>query len=224
MMRRCVGTWPRRWLVAVTLLLGAASAFIPDRSFAELSDPVQSLMSVTVPLLGILLIADLRRAPGTGLVASLPAAVLVAAAIGGYGVLVCALMTGGSWRDTPVVILGGVLVQVLAQLVGTGMALLLRSPWLAFPATFLPFVLWLALDDGSARAWLTPYETARHLLSGHMTQQAWLQWLAVFALWGIALNAAGAAAFAARRRDGGGSARGTPAGSLQSGHAGRNEG
>ncbi len=90
-------------------------------------------------------------------------------------------------------VVGGVLVQVIAQLVGTGLGLLLRPVPVAFVATFLPLVLWLALGAaGGLREWLTPYATARHLLSGDLDAQAWLRVLTVVLLWPAALNVAGA--------------------------------
>ncbi len=191
-------------LIAVTVLLGAATAAalaaaLPpgDLTFAALSDPVQSLMSVLVPLLGILLVRD-----ATGLRSSLAAAVPAAAAVGAFGALACAAAlavaspdaAGDPWAHAAVITLGGVLVQVLAMLVGTGLGLLLRSVPVAFAATFVPLVLWIALAplDG-LRPWLTPYETARHLLSGQMDGLAWLQWLVVVLLWGAGPNVAGAA-------------------------------
>jgi hypothetical protein len=60
-LRRSVGTRPRQWTAAITLLNAAASAAglpsaipVADRTLAALSDPVQSLASL-VPLTGILL-------------------------------------------------------------------------------------------------------------------------------------------------------------------------
>jgi hypothetical protein len=208
--------------MAGTLLLGVAAAAalaagLPpqERTFAALSAVVQSLMSVLVPLLGILLVRDLRRAPGTaGLASTLAAAVLVAAGVGVFGAVATALVLAPSgatdaWGHAAVTALGGVLVQLLAVLVGTGMALLLRPVPLAFLATFLPLAVWAALDAVDvlrpARQ-LTPYETARDLLSGDMSPAAWLQWLVVVLVWGVGLNAAGAVRgrgiSAARGRDG----------------------
>lgn len=210
-LRRCVGTRGRRWLLAGTLLLGAATAALlaaavppQDRTFAALSDPVQSLMSVTLPLLGILLIRDLRwDAFATGLRSTLVAAVLAAAAVGVFGAVACAaalaVASPGAGRDpwahAALIALGGVLVQVLAMLIGAGMGLLLRPVPVAFLATFLPLMIWLGLGAVDAlrpsREWLTPYATVRHLMSGEMGALQWLQWLVVVLLWGAGLVAAG---------------------------------
>ena len=140
-----------------TLLLGAATAATlaaaGERTFAALNDPVQSLMSVTVPLLGILLVQDLRRSPGPiRLAPTLLAAVLVAAAVGAFGVTACAtalvVTAQDPWRHAASIAVGGVLVQMLAQLVGTGTGLLLRSARLAFPAGKPANVLFRVSNSG----------------------------------------------------------------------------
>jgi len=212
--RRAVGTWPRRWLVAVTLLVGlsaavAGTAAAPsaDRTFAALADPMQSLMSVMVPLFGILLARDLRRAPRAARIApTLLAAGLLAAVIGAFGVLVCAAALAVAapatpadpWLHAGTIAVGSVLVQVVAGLVGTGLGLLLRSVVVAFLASIvLPLGLWFVLGGVDvlrpAQAWLTPYATVRNLLSGQMSAVRWAQWLVVALIWGVGLNTVGAA-------------------------------
>jgi hypothetical protein len=61
----------------------------------------------------------------------------------------------------------------------------------------LPLGLWFVLGSVTvlrpAQAWLTPYPSVQNLLSGAMSALAWAQWLVVVLLWGVALNAAGAA-------------------------------
>jgi hypothetical protein len=212
--RRLVATWPRRWLIAITLLSGALAAIVmaatahrADLTFAGLSQPAQSLMSIPAPLLGILLAGDLRRTPrGARVMPSLLAATLLAAAIGVFGVLVCAAalalaLPGAAqdpWGHVVTIAVGSVLVQVVAQLVGVGLGLLLRPAWLAFAASIvLPLGLWYVLGAVEvlrpAQAWLTPYGTVGNLLSGTMDPGRWAQWLAVFLIWGVGLNAVGAA-------------------------------
>jgi hypothetical protein len=39
----------------------------------------------------------------------------------------------------------------------------------------------------------TPYATVQNLLSGEMSAAKWAQWLIVLLIWGVGLNAAGAA-------------------------------
>ncbi|GIH90375.1 hypothetical protein Psi01_10050 [Planobispora siamensis] len=211
--RRAVGTRSRRWLLAITLLLGlsaaaALAAALPpaERTLAGLSQAVQLLMSVTVPFFGVLLAHDLRRASRTTRIApTLLGAVLLAAAVGAFGFLVCAAALAvvpstapAAWDHAGAIAVGGVLVQALAQLTGTGLGLLLRSPVIACLATIvLPLGLWYALGNVEAlrpaQDWLTPFAGAQNLLSGQMSAVMWAQWLVVLTLWGRALNAAGVA-------------------------------
>ncbi|GGK87604.1 hypothetical protein Sme01_49020 [Sphaerisporangium melleum] len=215
--RRAAGTTPRRLLIAITLLLGllpavaiVAAAPPADITLAALVLPVQSLMSVTVPLIGILLAGDLRRLPGTPpLAPTMAAAAVPAALIGAFGSAVCAIALAlvpatapDPWRGAPVVLIGGVLVQVVAQLIGIGLGLLLRSPAVAFVASLAPAGLWWALGTVEVLRPLqafTPYATVVNLLSGRMSAAAWGQWLAVLLIWVAGLNAAGAALLARRR-------------------------
>ncbi|MEU4470548.1 hypothetical protein [Micromonospora sp. NPDC023888] len=220
-LRHSLGTRARRWLLVGTLVAGLLSAVAvvaaaapADRTFADLSDTVQSLLSVMTPLFGILLVHDLRRAPvrvpvlPTVLAVGLPAVVL-----GVGGVLICAAtlaltpadVADEPWRFAGTVALGSVLVQVVAGLVGTGLGLLLRSTVIAFLATIVlplvPFGLLGAVDAlRPAQPWLTPLGSVRNLLSGDMTVLRWAQWLCVLLIWGVGLNAVGAALL--RRRGG----------------------
>ncbi|MFC4147738.1 hypothetical protein ACFO0M_15890 [Micromonospora mangrovi] len=211
-LRRAVGTRRRKWLLAGTLLLGLTAAVAlsaagqpGDRTLDAMADPVQSLMSVAVPLIGILLAHDLRHAPRTTrLTPTLLAGVLVAAAVGVFGTLACvvalALVPSGTasdpWRHAGTIALGGVLVQVVAVLVGIGLGLLLRSTVLAFLGTIvLPLGCWAvlgAVDVLRPAQALTPYASVRHLLSGRMDAAAWAQWCAVLLIWGVGLTALGA--------------------------------
>ncbi|MBM0276706.1 hypothetical protein [Micromonospora tarensis] len=215
-LRRPLGTRARRWLLAGTLLAGllaavalTAAAAPADRTFAALSDLVQSLMSVVTPLFGILLVRDPRRAADQ--VRVLPTVLAVgvpAVVIGVVGVLVCAAtlalapadIADDAWRYAGTIAVGSVLVQIVAGLVGTGLGLLLRPAVVAFLATIvLPLGLFALLSGvESAQPWLTPYGSARNLLSGDMSLPRWVQWLSVLALWGVGLNAVGAAVL--RRR------------------------
>ncbi|MFF5202570.1 hypothetical protein ACIP95_29110 [Micromonospora parva] len=210
-LRRSLGTRARRWLLVGTLVAGllaavalVAAAAPADRTFAELSGTVQSLMSVATPLFGILLVSDLRRAPvrpailPTVLAVGLPAVV-----IGVIGVLICAAtlalttaeVADEPWRNAWTVAVGSVLVQFVAGLVGTGLGLLVRSAAVAFLATIvLPLGLFALLGGvEAAQPWLTPFGSVRNLLSGEMTALRWVQWLCVLLIWGVGLNVAGAA-------------------------------
>jgi hypothetical protein len=206
---------PRRlWLIVITVLAGVLGAIggtvgaQPDvRTLGTVVEPAQSLMSVVVPLLDILLIRDLRRAGRPARLApTLVAAILVAAVIGALGVVVCVGvlaaaplgMAQNAWQNVGMIAVGSVLVQLVAQLVGTGLGLLLRSAAVAFVASIaLPLGLYFLLGnvDGlhPAQAWLAPFASVRNLLSGHMSAVAWAQWLVILLIWGVGLNTAGAA-------------------------------
>jgi hypothetical protein len=142
---------------------------------------------------------------------TLLAAVLLAAIIGVVGVLVCAaalvLAPSGAaqdaWLNAGVAAAGGVLVQVVAQLVGTGLGLLLRSfVGAALASIAVPMGLWLLLGSVDvlrpAQGWLTPYATVQNLLSGQMSPLRWAQWLVVALIWGVGLNAVGVARLRSR--------------------------
>jgi hypothetical protein len=200
-------------LVGFTLLLGMlgvvgvmAGAQPADGTFVLLSKSVQSLMSVTLPFIGVLMARDVLRSPrGVRLTPMWLAATILAAAIGFFGVVVCAVAlliapagdTAGRWNNALSVAVCGVLVQVIAELVGTGLGLLLRPVVVACLATIvLPIGLWLVLGSTPLlrpiQAWTTPYATVQNLLSGRMTVVAWAQWSVVALLWAVGLNAVGA--------------------------------
>jgi peptidoglycan/LPS O-acetylase OafA/YrhL len=216
--RRAVGTRARAALFAATLLLGAVSAAgvavsssPANRTFATVSATAQSVMSVLVPLFGILLAGDVRRKRRHAVVPAALGVAALAAVVGLVGVALCAGATALSasdatsdpWRGAASVVAGSLLTQVIAGLVGTGLGLLLRPPAVAFAGTIvLPLGLWLLLGAvdawHTAQAWLTPYASARNLLSGEMTPVRWAQSVVVLLLWGVVPIALGAAAL--RRR------------------------
>jgi hypothetical protein len=158
-------------------------------------------MSVAVPLFGILLAGDLRRSVSRSAAGTYGAALAVATAVAGFGVLVgaaaVAVLAAGPaetrWTHAAPAALGGLLVQALAVLVGVGLGLVLRLRFVAFVASaVVPLGLWWALGAVPLlrgwQDWLTPYANARHLLSGDMTPVQWAQSVVVLALWGVALN------------------------------------
>jgi hypothetical protein len=207
--RYAVRTRVRRAIVFTTLLLGAVSAVgvaaaaaPADRTFATISSPAQSLMSITVPFLGVLLVRDLRWPPRRSVISAVVVAEVLAIAIAVIGIAVCVLVnaiapSAADQQHAAVIGLGSVLVQALAQLTGTGFGLLFRSAVLACLATIvIPLGLWLLFGAVQSlvpvQAWLTPYATARRLLAGDMSWTNWGQWLVVVAIWGVGLNLAGA--------------------------------
>lgn len=200
---RVLATVPRRILVAAIAgfaLIGAAGA--AGQPFTDVSRSVQVLMSILVPLIGVLLAGDARRGGHPALPAVF-AALMWAAGFGLAGVVVSAatvLVSGGGWAHAAPVAVASVLVQMLAQLVGTGMGMLLRPAAVAFAATIVaPLGLWLLLAFAPAsRPWLTPFTASTNLLTGAVTGLECVQWAVTAAIWGVGLNLAGAAN--ARRR------------------------
>lgn len=103
----------------------------------------------------------------------------------------------GPWQQSGAIVLGCVVVQVIAQLVGTGLGLLIRAPVIACAATIvLPLGLWaiLGLTEATrpAQDWLTPFAGVGRLTTGTMTATNWLQSFVVFLIWAVGLNALGA--------------------------------
>jgi hypothetical protein len=207
----------QRWILIATLGLGVIAAVglgisgsPTDQTFRGVSGPVQSLISVLAPLVGVMLAKDLRADPHRPLGATLMAAAVVGAVMGAVGAVVCALTTlaadpPDAWAHAGLIALGSVVVQVAAVLVGTGFGLLIRRPVLAFLATIvLPLGLWLILGQVSAlkpaQAWLAPYPSAQRWLAGDLPGLAWLQWLVVVLIWAVGLNLAGAVRLARFRR------------------------
>jgi hypothetical protein len=206
---RAVSTRPRRWLVGGTAGLGVLAAAAvasgsPDgHAFLTVSGAVQGLMSIALPLTGVLLVRDLRRAPGPApLAPTLLAAGLLAAAVGLFGVLVSVIAVAavgstvdGAWDQAVTVAVGSIALQVVAQLVGTGLAQLVRSATLAFLGSIvLPLGLWFLLGwlAPAAREWLTPFANGQRLYRGELHGLGWLRWAVAILLWAVGLNGLGA--------------------------------
>lgn len=210
---RIVRTRGRWALVLGTAVLGAVGSsavlgFPPqERTFAGVVGPVQLLMSLLVPLIGVLLVSDLRHPRSTrtrvSVAPAILAALLLAELLAVVGVLFAALAlalasttTPDPWRAALLLVVGSLLAQVVAVLTGTGLGLLVPSRVLAFVITLLPVALWLALGAAeplrAVRDWIIPYGAVRHALAGTMTAANWGQLLMVLALWGLGLNALGA--------------------------------
>lgn len=219
--RRLVATRPRQVLLAVTLLLGAfvavamAVAAPPaDRTFARVCGLVQILMSVPLPFVGVLLSSDLKRgehglrpAPVALAAAGLAAAVaLVGAALSALALTLTVPGAEGSngaggaavalWAHAAMVVLGSVIVQLVAQFVGTGLGLLISHRAVAMAATIVvPLGLLLVLGAVAplrpAQPWLVPYPSAQQLLTGEMSTVTWARLLVVIVLWDVGLNLLG---------------------------------
>ena len=196
-------------VTALIGLLGAVAVMVATppaaRTFALVSFPLQTLMSVLVPFFGVLMASDLHRTRHEPRVTPmLLAAALVAVAFALFGVLVCTVAIAvfpsdapDRWQHVGAIVVGNIVVQGVAQSVGTGLGLLLRWPAAAMIGTIvLPLGLWLSLGAVDVlrptQAWLTPFAAAPNLLSGQMAPSNWAQLLVIVSIWGIGLNAVGA--------------------------------
>ncbi|SCG33931.1 hypothetical protein [Micromonospora humi] len=211
-LRRAVGTRGRRVLLLVTVGVGVLAALalmagLPpaERTVATFGEPVHSFISVPLPFVGVLIASDLRRTAGARVLPTLAGATLIAVAVGlvGDAIVLAASAASGStapepWANVGRIAVAGVLVQVLAQLVGTGLGLLFARPVWGCPATIvLPLGAYALLTPlGTTRDWLTPYGAMRHVLGG----AGWPRWAIAALLWGVVLNAAGVVV--SRRRAG----------------------
>lgn len=87
-------------------------------------------------------------------------------------------------------------MQVIAQLVGTGLGFHLRRTLVAFLATIVfPLGTWLLLGVlgplGRLQQWLTPFGATPPLLTGAPTARDLAAWAVVLVLWGGLLNGTG---------------------------------
>ncbi|MFI5496277.1 hypothetical protein [Actinoplanes sp. NPDC051859] len=204
-LRAAARTRGRRILLIVTMLFGALAAGLlvvglpaGERTFATFAENVQSFISVPLPFVGVLLAHDLRRTPRAAALPMLVGATVIAVAAGLVGgvLSVAALAASGStaadpWAGAGFILVGGVLVQVLAQLVGTGLGLLIggRPVWACLSTIAVPLSVYALLTPaGTARAWLTPFGSLQEVFDGPAGVANW----AVAALtWGVGLNLVG---------------------------------
>ena len=194
-------------VVALTALIGATSSVLVGwgakptvNTFVAVNAPAQSLMSVLLPLSGIMLVRRLAPEHGRGprwVLARAAGCALLVAVVGvavSAGVAAAVPAATARWTHASTAVLGSLLVQLVAQSVGTALGLLVRRMVVAFLATIvLPLGLWFLLGVSSAaapaQAWVTPFAGATRLLSGQVSGVGWLQWLLMAALWSLALNA-----------------------------------
>ncbi|MCZ7436903.1 hypothetical protein O7598_10905 [Micromonospora sp. WMMC241] len=206
-LRRAVATRGRRVLLSVTvgvgiLAAGALLAGLPpaERTAATFGELVHAFVSVPLPFVGVLLASDLRRTSGGPVLPTLVGATLIAVAVGlaGDAIVVAASAASGSvapepWANVGGIAVAGVLVQVLAQLVGTGLGLLIARPvWGCLATIVLPLGAYALLTPlGAARDWLTPYGALQGVLGAAPGWAGWARWVAAAVLWGAALNVVG---------------------------------
>ncbi|WP_431930094.1 hypothetical protein [Micromonospora sp. RP3T] len=206
-LRRAVGTRGRRVLLVVTIGVGLAAAALTaglpsgERTVATVGELVHGAVSVPLPFVGVLLANDLRRLPDVGVRPTIGAAVSIAVVVGLAGdvLSVAALAVAGStapdpWAHVGAIAVAGVLVQVLAQLVGTGLGLLIGRPaWACLATIVLPLGAYALLTPlAGVRDWLTPYAALRAVLAESPGGPGWARWATAALLWGVALNVVGA--------------------------------
>lgn len=201
-------------LMALTFVLGAGAAAlimtgepVDARTLEAVLTPVASLVSITVPFLGVLAVTDLHhrseRVGTSVLLRRLALTQATAVGFGAFGVLVSVALLAvlpaatDRWDHLGMLALAGILVQMIAQLTGSGFGMLLRSRIVAMACTVVfPLGLWAVLGAIAfvepLQAWLAPYSSVQQLLSGEMTPQAWLRVGVVVLVWGVGLNVAGA--------------------------------
>ncbi|MDP9795537.1 hypothetical protein J2S43_004049 [Catenuloplanes nepalensis] len=165
-----------------------------ERTFAFVAFGTHMFMSVVLPFHGVLLGRDLLASAGREAAPVLGTAVLIGVVAGLAGDLLAVLAlaaAGGTWAGAGTVLVGGVLVQVVANLTGTGLGALIRPAWVACLATIVvPLGLWaLLLLVPPLGDWLTPFPVAGTLLSGDVAAIDWARWTVVALVWGVALNA-----------------------------------
>jgi hypothetical protein len=222
-LRKSVSTRVCRWLLIASGVGGVLSAGLvaftgpaDDHTFATISFYTQSAISLPLPFVSVLLMTqDFGLQPrsatstsgvsrGALIAAKLLASMIIAVTAASGGVLISVLATSaaarapgdGRWEATGMIILGSVLVQLIAQLIGAGWGLLLASSALAIAAdVVVPLGLWIVTGAvpglQGIQAWLTPFASVRNLLSGHMGAQQWAQVAIIVLLWVVTLNAAG---------------------------------
>ncbi|MFI5841870.1 hypothetical protein ACIA8K_19375 [Catenuloplanes sp. NPDC051500] len=205
--RRILATRTRWWILAITLLLGVLTAVAvaaappsDERTLAIIAYPTHMVMSVTLPFLGVLLGRDLLSDPAAPIAPALRAAMAVALGVATLGdlVIVAALAATGSdvpgaWDHAGLIMLGGLLMQPVATLTGTGLGVLIRPAWVACLATIvIPLGVWALLGFAgplaAVREWVTPFPVAGTLISGEVDAADWARYLVVALIWGVGLN------------------------------------
>jgi ABC-2 type transport system permease protein len=205
-LRKAVDTRAGRWLLiavaaiaiimtGVAILAGGAK----DHTFHRSAGLIQSVISVLLPVIGILLVTSewsqrtalqtFALVPRRGriisakLLAGTGISVVVAVVALGLGAVATAIAShpaGGAWHNAGEVALGGILVQLLSLLMGMAFGLALLS---SAPAIVLSFVLptvWAALASSihalhGVQPWLDSTKTSTYLLDGDLSARHWAQ-------------------------------------------------
>jgi hypothetical protein len=183
-----------RVIAAVTVAVGvlgtlAAQAGTPadERTFATASTTAQSLISIGVPFIGA--VVGARRTNPVYLRSMLWAIVLGATGLAASVVIAAAVpSTADVWDRAGVIVAGAFVTQVVAQLTGIGLGLLIGRAWIAAALTVvLPLALYAVLPE-AARPWIAPYASAQLWWPGEFGADDWLPFLVMVVLWGPVLH------------------------------------
>jgi len=213
-LRKAVDTRAGRWLLVLIALVAVAGAVIVavtgetgERNLTHVLGDTSQLVSVLLPVLGILLVTSewsqrtalttftlvprrerIIAAKAAAGVLLAVAATAVCAAVSAVALIAADHGQAGMWQDAGRVI-GYVLVfQVLNLLLGVGFGLLFRSTPVAIVVYFAAPTAWSILTStvsalaGTGR-WLDPSTTWNHLAGGTLTATTWAQVATAAAVW-----------------------------------------
>jgi hypothetical protein len=181
----------------VTLIAAAAATLGGGSGFAASSSIAQSVISIGVPFVTGVLGARCRGRAPLEVARLLPVVLGYAVIMAVAGVVITVVVTaatGGSWELAGAAILGSVVAQAVASLIGLGLGTLIGRPVIAALATIilpLGLLLLLGLIAPAAQPWLTPFPNASRWWSGTMAVDGLPPFLVMVLLWCVALNAAG---------------------------------
>jgi ABC-2 type transport system permease protein len=214
-LRKAVDTRAGLWLlvsVGAVAVIGAAvrasTGGVDHHTFTDVSNVVQSFMSLLLPIVGILLVTSewsqrtalqtFTLVPQRGRIvfAKLAAGVVLGLAAAAVGLIVAALATAAAthqggvspWQGSLDVIGIGLLYQALALLGGMAFGLLFLNSPVAIVLSFALPIIWGLLDAAisglnGVSNWLNLSSTTNNLLSNDMTGKHWAELLVSVLVW-----------------------------------------
>ena len=216
-LRKMADTRAGFWLLFVVALLAAAIVTITllggkpeDQDFASLLQGTLWVVSVILPVLGILVVtSEWSQRTGLTTFALVPerGRVVVAKIIAAVGLAVLAvvacvitaaignLIAGGSWSLDGSAIPNGALFEALGMLGGVAFGLAFMNSALAIVLYYVLPTVWAILGEtihalDKPAQWLDTSRTMEPLIEGGMTGRGWAQLATSVALWvGVVLIA-----------------------------------
>jgi len=221
-LRKSVDTRSGRWLLAATGLVALVATGLAmflgkanDHTFGNSASFVQGLITILLPVIGILLVTSEwsqrtalqtfalvpRRSRIIG--AKLLAGTVLALVISAVALVLALLATvgashpeHGTWHLAGQIAFGSVLVQLLSLWMGMGFGLLLLSSPAAIVVNFLLPTVWTVLASNvhalrSVQPWLDSTKTSEYLFNGDLTAIHWAQIGVTTLTWVLALICAG---------------------------------